>query len=259
LSPWEKLLEEPNRGSHYVQLYTADEAALISNVGRYLWDGLRLGEGVLVIATPEHQDAFSRRLRESGADLDHLARTRQLVFLDAQKTLDIFMERGQPDWIEFEKVVRLAMRLLEVKPGRGCRAYGEMVGILWKAQQFAAAIRLEQLWNKLLEQASFSLYCAYEIDVFSRGQDLSNLDDVLCTHTHLVPAQTNGALEAALNRAMDDVLGSHADELRMRIKSNPRHGGAVIPTAENIVLWLRRNLPDRAGEILELAQQHYSQ
>ena len=44
----------------------------------------------------------------------------------------------------------------------------------------------------------------------------------------------------------------------MRIKSNPRHGGAVIPTAENIVLWLRRNLPDQAGEILALAQQHYS-
>ena len=97
------------------------------------------------------------------------------------------------------------MRLLELKPGRGCRAYGEMVGILWKARQFAAAIRLEQLWSKLLEQASFSLYCAYQIDVFGRDQDLFNLDDVLCTHTHLVPSQANGALEAALNRAMEEV------------------------------------------------------
>lgn len=228
MSFWDKLLEEPNCGSHYVQLYTADDAALIANVGRYLWNGLHAGEGVLVIATPEHQDSFSRRLQESGADLDRLIRTRQLVFLDAEQTLNIFMDQGQPDWIEFEKVMRLAMRMLQISPGQGCRAYGEMVGMLWKARQFAAAIRLEQLWNRLLEQSSFSLYCAYAIDVFGRDCDVGTLDDILCTHTHLVPAQSNGALEAALHRAMGEVLGNSADELRLRIKSNPRHGGAVI-------------------------------
>ena len=50
-----------------------------------------------------------------------------------------------------------------------------MVGLLWKARQFAAAIRLEQLWNKLLEQSAFSFYCAYAIDVFGKDFEVANL------------------------------------------------------------------------------------
>lgn len=258
MSPWYRLLEQPNSGSHYVQLYKVDDASEAVNAARYLWEGLRLGEGVLVVATPEHQTAFNQHLRELGADATNLTAAGQLLFLDAQQTLAGFMKGGQPDWTGFEKVIRAAMRQLRIPASnQGCRAYGEMVGILWKSRQFAAAIRLEQYWNKLLEQSSFALYCAYAIDIFGTDYEVANLDDILCTHTHLVPAATNGALEVALNRALGEALGVSADQLRMRIKSNPRHGGPVLPNAERIVLWLHRNLPDRAAEILALAQQHY--
>ncbi len=152
MSPWEKLLERPHSRGHFVQLYEADEVALTKNVGLYLWEGLRRGEGVLVIATLEHQAFFSTYLEHSGADLSALLGTRQLVFWDAQRTLSQFMVAGQPDWLEFESVIRTAMRQVQAAKGtEGLRAYGEMVGVLWKARQFAAAIRLEQLWNRLLE------------------------------------------------------------------------------------------------------------
>jgi hypothetical protein len=258
VSPWEKLLERPHSGGHFVQLYEADEAALASNVGLYLWEGLRRGDGVLIVVTPEHQDLFSRQLDRLGADLPRLLYSQQLIFLDAQQTMSEFMVEGQPDWPRFEKTIRAAMRL--VRPGEkaeGLRAYGEMVGILWKARQFAAAIRLEQLWNKLLEQSAFSLYCAYAIDVFGKDFEVANLDGVLCAHTHLVPAQPNGTLETALNRSMDEILGAKADALRVLIKANYRPAWAVIPTAENIVLWLRKNLPEQADEIVRRARRHY--
>jgi hypothetical protein len=241
-----------------VQLYEADETALTKNVGRFLWEGLRRGEGVLVIATPEHCRMFSRRLEFLGAALPSLLSRRQLVFWDAQETLAEFTVDGQPDWHLFEKTARAAMR--QVRPNDGAeelRAYGEMVGILWKARQFAAAIRLEQLWNRLLEQASFSLYCAYAIDVFGKEFEVSNLDGVLCTHTHLVPAQPDGTLETALYRSMDEILGPRADRLRVLIKSHHRPSWAVLPTAESIVLWLRKYLPQRADEIVQRASHHY--
>jgi hypothetical protein len=139
----------------------------------------------------------------------------------------------------------------------GLRAYGEMVGVLWKARQFAAAIRLEQLWNRLLEQSSFSLYCAYAIDVFGREFEVSNLDGVLSTHTHMVPAQSDGTLETALNRSMNEILGPKADALRVLIKANYRPAWAVIPAAESILLWLRKNLPGQVDQIVARAQQHY--
>ncbi len=231
---------------------------LTNNVGRYLWEGLRRGEGVMVIVTPEHRELFSDRLAHLGANLPALIETGQLIFHDANQTLAQFMVAGQPDWQRFEKIIRAAMRQVNPKEdAEGLRAYGEMVGILWKARQFAAAIRLEQLWNKLLEQSSFSLYCAYAIDIFGKEFDVANLDGVLCTHTHLVPAQPDGTLETALNRSMDEILGAEADELRLLIKANHQPAWAVMPTAERIVLWLRKNVPEQADHIVDRARQHY--
>jgi hypothetical protein len=257
MSPWEKLLEQPHSGSHFVQLYESDEAALSANVGHYLWEGLRRGEGVLVIATAEHEALFSRYLESEGADLSALVQAGQLVFWDAQQTLGRFMISGQPDWTQFENVIRAAMRQVHPVRAAGLRAYGEMVGILWKARQFAAAIRLEQLWNKLLEQSSFTLYCAYAVDIFGEEFNAANLEGVLCTHTHLVPAHPSGALETSLNRAMDEILGPQAGALRALIKANYRPGWAVLPAAESIVLWLRKNLADQADAIVKRARHHY--
>lgn len=259
MSPWEKLLDRPHSGSHFVQLYeAADTAGLAKNVGHYLWEGLRRGEGVLAIAAPDHQALLSRYLDGLGADLATLFDKRQLIFWDAERTLSRFMVGGQPDWHLFENVICAAMRQVRPADGsEGLRAYGEMVGILWKARQFAAAIRLEQLWNKLLERSSFSLYCAYAIDIFGTEIEVANLESVLCTHTHLIPAGPDGMLEVALHRSMNEILGPRADALRVLIKANYRASWAVMPGAENIVLWLRKNLPAHADGIVSRARRYY--
>ncbi len=258
MSPWQKLLETPHSRGHFVQLYETDEEALTNNVGHYLWQGLRQGDGVLVIATPEHRELFSRHLDTLGGDSGALRGSQQLVLLDAQETLAQFMVDGQPEWERFAKVIRAALRqVCPVHGAEGSRAYGEMVGILWKARQYAAAIRLEQFWNRLLEQSSFSLYCAYAIDVFGKEFDVGNLDGVLRTHTHLIPSQPNGTFEAALDRSMEEILGSRAEELRALIRAHPRPAWAVMPTAEATVLWLRKNLPEHAEQIVSRARDHY--
>jgi hypothetical protein len=258
MSPWEKILERPHPAGHFVQLYEADETALCRNVTLYAGEGLRRGDGVLLIVTPQHRELFSEALASSHTDVSAATRNRQLVFCDAQETLAAFMFAGQPNWERFEQVIRDAMR--QVQPASdtaGLRAYGEMVGVLWRARQFAAAIRLEQLWNRLLDRMSFSLYCAYAIDVFGDEFELSNLEGVLCTHTHLVPAHSGGPLETALNRSMDEIFGVEANELRLLIKANQPAARAVMPAAESTILWLRKNLPAQATEIVARARRHY--
>ncbi len=258
MSPWEKLLERPHPGGHFVQLYNADETALSRNVGRYLGEGLRRGDGVLAIVTPEHRELISSQLSEMRVDVGGSLKNRQLVFCDAQQTLSEFMIGGQPGWDQFEPVIRGAMRQIQpAKNAEGLRAYGEMVGLLWKNRQFAAAVRLEQLWNRLLERSSFSLYCAYAIDVFGKEFEVSNLDGVLRTHTHLVPSQPDGKLEAALNRSIDEIMGSGAPELRARIANGREESGPVMPTAESMILWLRKNVREKADEIVARAREHY--
>lgn len=257
MSPWEKLLEQPHSRGHFVQLYEADEGALTENVGQYLRAGLAQGDGVLVIATLEHRQLFCEHLNRSGLDLTRLLGNEQLVLWDAQQTLSQFMVAGQPDWERFESVVRMAMQQVRPPKNEGSRAYGEMVGLLWKAQQFAAAIRLEQLWNRLLEQSCFSLYCSYAIDIFGQEFGAATLDGVLCTHTHMVPAQPNGTLEIALNRSMNEVLGSEADRLRGLIGADYHPDWAIMPTAEATILWLRRHVPQYVDRIVAGARHHY--
>jgi hypothetical protein len=256
-SPWEKLLQRPDSHGHLVQIYQSGDPALAENVGRYLSAGMERDDGLLVIATAENRQAIQRELERLGLEVEPAVRAHQLVFLDAHETLSRFMRAGQPNWTLFEDVVGDAMS--QVHPAgddAGLRAYGEMVGILWKARQFSAAIRLEQFWNRLLGQSSFSLYCGYAIDVFGKDFQISSLDAILCTHTHVVPAN-NDNLETAINRAMKEILGPDAAHLKLLIKANFRPSWAVMPMGEAMALWLRSHLPRQADLILGRAWHLY--
>ncbi len=257
MSPWDKLLERPDPHGHLVQLYSGDEESLARNVGQYLTEGFKRREGLLVIAEPENCELFRRQLAQGVEDVDLAVRNGQICFADAQETLSRFMHNGQPDWNRFEVVVGAAMAQVRPKlAGGGLRAYGEMVGILWRAGQFSAAIRLEQFWNKLLGRSSFSLFCGYAIDVFGKDFQMAHLDALLCAHTHLLPGSA-GHLEPAINLAMDEILGTSAHDLKILIKANFRPSWAVMPKGESTILWLRNNLPGHADQILARAREHY--
>jgi hypothetical protein len=132
-----------------------------------------------------------------------------------------------------------------------------MVGILWKAGQFAAAIRLETFWNKLLRRSSASIFCGYPIDIFASDFNVEAVDALLCAHTHVLPAGSSETVESAVHRALDEVLGPKADEVRPRMDLHRPAAWAKIPKAEGNILWVRNNLPTLADEILARARQFY--
>jgi len=258
MTPWDRLLQQPQRRGHFVQLYDADCSGLTRNVGQYLSEGLKSGDSILVIATPENWGGVSGRIEALGIDAGQCLRDGQLLYLDAFETLSAFMSAGLPDWNRFERVIRAAMRRLRVPQEiAGLRAYGEMVAVLWKARQFSAAVRLEQFWNKLLARHSFSLYCSYAIDVFGKDFHPDALDSLLCTHTHLVPAEPSGALARAFDHAMDEVFGPDVYSLTRLIRANHRPSWAIMPDTESTILWVRKNLPQHADEIIERARAQY--
>jgi hypothetical protein len=63
------------------------------------------------------------------------------------------------------------------------RAYGELVDVLWKAGQDAAAIRVELLWNKLAATHDFSLLCGYAMGNFYKR---AGLNAISREHSHVV-------------------------------------------------------------------------
>lgn len=250
-----ELLDQPEPEGHFVQFYGSDDWLLVRNVTRFLAEGLRRGDGLLAIAGPEHSGSVARQLREERGYSKAVLEGR-LVFLDAQTTLDRLMVDGQPDEELFESVIGEALKGVQARAGHtGIRAYGEMVGLLWKAGERAGAARLEEFWNSLLRSRNVSLFCGYPIDVFGEEFQVGVVDPLLCAHTHMLPV--DDALESALNQAMNEVLGSRVDGLRTLITANYRPAWGEVPRSEAIVLWLRNNLPGSAKQILERARQYY--
>jgi hypothetical protein len=187
MSSWTELLERAEPKEHVVHLYGSDDHLLASHAGQFLAEGLRRGEGLLVIATPEHIDALIHHLGDEGVDAAAAVRGGHLVLLDAESTLSRFLIEGEPSWPLFEQVVGGMIGELRATHDT-LRAFGEMVGLLWSTGRLPAAVRLEEYWNRLLEDHAISLFCAYPIDVFHGECEVATLNALVNTHTHVFAA-----------------------------------------------------------------------
>lgn len=215
---------------------------------------MQRGDSLLVIATAEHSYAFARQLLNKPT-YQAAVREGRLVFADAEILLSQFMVEGEPDWVRFECVASRMLREVEARSASGAlRAYGEMVGLLWQAKQFSAAVRLEAYWNQMLTSHGFDLFCAYPIDLLAAEVETSGLDMLLCAHTHMLAADRN--LQYVIDRASEDVLGVTSEELRLLVEADARQLWAAMPRAEATVLWLRVQRPAQVEEVLERAREY---
>ncbi|MFL5460997.1 MAG: MEDS domain-containing protein, partial [Gemmatimonadales bacterium] len=163
MSSCPELLDGIESEEHVVQLYGSDDRLLTQNVGRYLSEGLKRGDGILVIATLQHRSTLRRHLTEDPSYSRAVLEGR-LVFLDAEATLGRLMRGGIPDPLLFHALVGETLTGVRSRARHSrVRAYGEMVGLLWKAGAHEAAVQLERWWNDLLRNSEVSLFCAYPI------------------------------------------------------------------------------------------------
>jgi PAS domain S-box-containing protein len=187
------------RHEHSVQFYET-EAFLAELVADFLAPGAEAGDPTVVIATPEHQQAFSEALRSKGLD-----GAGGVTFLDAREMLSRFMVGDLPDAERFQSSVG-SLIAQSCGSGRKVRAYGEMVDLLWRDGNPDAALRLEELWNDLAAVETFSLLCAYPMGNFYKESDARFLEDVCRRHTHSAPAESYSRLATEAARATEIAL-----------------------------------------------------
>ncbi len=174
---------------HAVQFYGTDES-LFTTVANFLAAGLVAGQPSVVIATPSHRISIVNHLRDRLIDCDRALRNGDLVLLDAEATLDLFMVHDEPDAELFESNVgRLLDQAINGRPRIVLRAYGEMVDVLWKQGRSEAAIKLEILWNKLAVKYNFALLCGYSMGSFYK--QTQQLEEVIALHTDVIAHDTN--------------------------------------------------------------------
>ncbi len=241
----------PPEREHVVQFHGADASTLFENVSAFLARGIRAGDAAIVIATPSHIEGILRSLRAQLPDPE----SHRLTLLDAERLVESTLVQGFPDAESFDVNVGSVIRNAAGQASGGVVAYGEMVGLLWKEKKYPAAIRLEQLWNRLLAEGNVRLFCGYAIDVLSAEFDASFVSALLCAHSRLISSAPR-ALERAVFRAIDDVLGRSAwdDAFSGVIPASY----ATLPPGEAAILRLRSAAPERADEVLERAREYYA-
>lgn len=177
----------PEPHAHLVRFYDCDDE-LLDEVTEFLDAALRADGVAIAIATAPHCAELRRRL--SGFGVVHPGSgpwsIGQVVLLDAEQTLSMFMAEDQPDAARFEATIGPILE--QAPPGKPLHAFGEMVAVLCKRGNYAGALALEALWNELLRTYSFSLFCGYPWSLFGSKTHAQAFQHVCSAHTRVVEA-----------------------------------------------------------------------
>jgi len=163
---------------HSVQSYN-DDTFLTASVARFITEGLQVNDTVIIVATAQHREELRKTLTPEQVTHD------KLMFFDAGEQLLKFMVSDWPSALRFRQVV--GSMIGQARQNGPVRIFGEMVTVLWAEGYTRAALRLEELWNKLATEQPFSLLCAYPLSKFSGGKDNDSFLAIsrLYAHVHI--------------------------------------------------------------------------
>jgi hypothetical protein len=246
------LLTEAPTGRHFAQFHRQAET-LTDSVLQFLEAGLRRGNSVLIIAPPDHVEQLVARLTANKFHPEALSNSGQLGILDAGKAIEGFTANDVPEWARFRAT--LTPVLSRMQPfGRGTRIYSEMASMLWRDENTAGAIRLEELWNALAGTHQFALYCGYTMDTHSERSYASPLEELGRTHSDILGTPEDERFGMALDRASKEIFGISLSQMAGVSRQDETRR---FPSGQRIMLWVKRNLPMSTAQLAERARHYY--
>jgi hypothetical protein len=155
-------LTNPQPRGHIVYLYT-NESQVVEAVCLFASAGLRKGDAVLLVMTEAHRQLVRQQLDEEGFVLEELESSGRFLCTDAQGLLASFLIDGIIDEYRFKNTI------------------GQMIEAA-KESSRNCAVRVEELWNQVIEAHSVPLLCAYSLSGTRRVLPTP----LLACHSHAV-------------------------------------------------------------------------
>ena len=167
-------------------LFYSDDAVLLDGFTRFIVAALKAGNVAVVLVTEPHRNNLVLRLKAEGVDVDAATRLGTYIQLDVAKTLSTFMVNEMPDVARFFEVASALIQSAgKVVKGEHSRVVvcGEGVGVLWAEGKADAAIRLEQLWEKIGTTFDVDILCAYASSSFHGEEDKHVFQSICADHS----------------------------------------------------------------------------
>ncbi len=255
--PWNGVLASAGPRDHIVQLYQ-DQQFLNRAVCRFAAGAIANGEGVILVPTAAHWEAFRPRLEAEGVDVKAAQGNGQLTIVDADELLPRFMKDAMPDAPVF---LGLAADVIAGARGEGrypkVRWWGEMVNVLWEQGNVAASMSLEDQFDRLAHHHEIAIFCSFTMDNFDSEVQSRLLPRLGQNHSHLIPVEDYARLERAVGDALRHTVGANdARVLEQQLLS--RYSSAFqMPRSQALLLALRESLPDVAEAVLTRSRALY--
>jgi hypothetical protein len=255
--PWGGLLASAGPRDHIVQLYQ-DQQFLNRAVCRFAASAIANGEGVILVPTAAHWDAFRPRLEAEGVDTTAAQDSGQLTVVDADQLLPQFMRDTMPDAPVF---LGLAAEVIAKARGGGryqkVRWWGEMVNVLWERGDVAASMDLEDQFDRLAHEHEIAIFCSFVMDNFNGEVHSRMLPRLGQNHSHLIPVEDYARLERAVADALRETVG--ADDARVLEEQLLARAPSPfqMPRSQALLLALRETLPVVADSVLTRSRKLY--
>jgi hypothetical protein len=255
--PWSGLLVSAGPRDHIVQLYQ-DQQFLNRAVCRFAAAAIANGEGVILVPTAAHWEAFRPRLEAEGVDIPAAQGRGQLTVVDADELLPQFMRDAMPDAPVF---LGLAADVISQARGSGrypkVRWWGEMVNLLWERGDVAASMNLEDQFDRLAHEHEIAIFCSFVMDNFNGEVHSRMLPRLGQNHSHLIPVEDYARLERAVAEALRETVGpAEARVLEAQLLS--RYSAPFkMPRSQALLLALRESLPMVADSVLTRSRKLY--
>jgi hypothetical protein len=255
--PWRGLLAGAAPRDHIVQLYQ-DQQFLNRAVCRFAAAAIANGEGVILVPTIAHWDAFRPRLEDEGVDVKAAQSRGQLTIVDADDLLPTFMRDGMPDSPVF---LGLAANVITRARGDGrypkVRWWGEMVNLLWERGDVAASMNLEDLFDQLAQEQDIAIFCSFLMDNFNGDVHARMLPRLGENHSHLIPVEDYARLERAVSEALRETVGPDESRVLEGQLLSRYPGPFDMPRSQALLLALRQTLPLVADDVLRRSRTLY--
>jgi PAS domain S-box-containing protein len=168
--------------NHLVHFYEEEEH-LFKNISSFALPSLNTMDAVVIIAVKTRLEKFEKCLKEENVNLELKLKTRQLILLDAEQTLNALMPNGDICREQFREIVDGLLSSLS-QTYSNIFVYGEMVNLLVDKGDMTSCLTLEAMWNDCKQKYPFTLLCGYHIGAFREDQH-SDVHAICATHSHV--------------------------------------------------------------------------
>jgi hypothetical protein len=149
------------RPDEHIATFCQTDAGVADAAAAYLLSAIRNGGAGVAVVTPEHEWQIERQISDAGVDPAAAQADGSYVVIDARAAIDQVLTRRWPDPAAFWRTMSPVIQRAGHDRQRPVRVCGEMVSLLWQADEFSAAMDVEALWTELARQHRISLLCAY--------------------------------------------------------------------------------------------------